>query len=169
VAPILIGCSRVVVGVHYPTDVLVGWILGLLVVLLVALIFDKIPEEKWWIAHIAMFVAGCGGFFYCKTDDYYSALGLLGGFFLAWAFDRRFVNFKTTKLPVRAIVRVLAGGAIFFAMTKILKLPFSSEFLDSGSLAAHIVRTLRYMISLFVATGVYPMIFAKLDGFWKEK
>ena len=156
-------------GVHYPTDVLVGWLLGLVVVLVVSFIYGKVDEEKWWIVHICIFAVGCTGFFYCKTDDYYTSIGLIGGFFLSWAFDKKFVNFKNTRLPVRCILRVLAGGCIFFAMTKITKLPFSSAFLESGSLLSHLTRVLRYMISLFAATGLYPAVFAKLDKFWKEE
>ena len=46
--------------------------------------------------------------------------------------------------------------------------PFSSAFLDSGTLAAYLVRTLRYAIILFVDIAIYPMAFDRI-GTKKEK
>lgn len=169
VMPLLVGLSRMTVGVHYPTDVLCGWLSGLVVIFLVSFLQNKIPEEKEWLLNLIIFLIAALGFFYCKTDDYYSSLGLLGGFFLSREFDKLVVHFRNSKKPVRIIVRVIAGAALFLALTKILKMPFSSEFLSSPTLAAYCVRFLRYLISCFVAVGVYPLIFAKLDKFWKEE
>ncbi len=168
-APILVGLSRMAVGVHYPTDVLCGWLSGLVIICFVSFLEKKVPEEKRGLANLIIFLVCCLGFFYCKTDDYYSSLGLLGGFYLCQEFDKRFVHFKNSKKPLRIVVRVLCGAVIFFALTKILKMPFSTEFLESGTLPAYLVRSFRYLISSFVAVGVYPVLFAKFDKFWKEE
>ena len=44
-------------------------------------------------------------------------------------------------------------------MNTVLKLPFSSEFLEAGTFASHLVRTIRYGMIIFVVIGVYPIVF----------
>ncbi len=57
------------------------------------------------------------------------------------------------------VLRVRVGAGLYFALNTVLKLPFSSEFLNSGTVAAHLVRTARYALVIFGVVGVYPLVF----------
>ena len=83
-------------------------------------------------------------------------------------FERKFVNFENTKNPVRVILRVILGGGFYVVVNSLLKMPFSSEFLDGGTMAAHLVRTGRYAIVIFIVIGVYPMLFKVGDKIFKH-
>ena len=83
---------------------------------------------------------------------------------MAAPFEKKFVNFKETKNPIKGILRVLGGGAIYFALNTALKIPFSSEFLSSPTMASFIVRAVRYCIVIFVIIGVYPLVFDRIGA-----
>ncbi len=157
--PLLIGFSRMVVGVHYPTDVLCGWLLGGVCILIMNTLFKRVSEEKTWIVYIIIFAISCIGLLYCKTSDYFSSLGLMGGIYAAFEFEKRFVDFKNTRKPLSCVFRIFGGIALYLLLNTVLKLPFSSEFLASGTFLAGLVRTFRYMLVSFIVVGIYPFAF----------
>ena len=161
VLTLLIGVSRFCLGVHYPTDVLCGWALGLVIIVAVPWLQRKFHNPRMFYG--LLLLLGLPGFFYCKSSDYYTGYGMLVGFVLGVEFEQRWVNFENTRSPLRSVLRVLGGVAVFFGLNTLLKLPFSKEFLESGTLAAYLVRTLRYAAVIFVDMGVYPLVF-RLTG-----
>ncbi len=155
--PLLTGFSRFVVGAHYPTDVLAGWLLGVISVMVVQLLQKKVKNTL--CLYGILLVLTVPGFFYCKTADYFTAMGLLIGFMGGTLLEDYCVRFEKTRKPLWMALRVLGGLAIYLVLSTLLKLPFSKEFLSSGTTAALLVRCARYAIIAFVEFGVYPMLF----------
>ena len=155
--PLLVGVSRVVVGAHFPTDVLAGWTLGALVIFFIPWLQKKIKNR--WVFYGVIVLTALPGFFYCTSSDYFSAFGMLIGFLLAEPFEEKYVRFENTRSPIRAVLRIVGGGAVYFALNTILKLPFPKEVLDAGDFTAHLIRSGRYAVVIFVVIAVYPMLF----------
>ena len=160
VIPFLVGLSRVMLGAHYVTDVLCGWVVGVLLMLLFSYLQTHVKNENR--LHLIVALCCLPGVFYCQTTDFFTGYGMMLGYFLAVPFEKRFVNFKETRSVIGSLLRVVGGGALYFGLNTLLKMPFPKELLESATMPSFMIRTVRYAIIIFILMGVYPLIFDKI-------
>ena len=167
---IMIGVSRFMAGVHYPTDVLAGWGIGLIAICFGEWMEKKVAGEQ--TRYLILLAISLPGIIWCRSRDYFSALGVLAAMVIAFPYEAKHIGFRDTRNVWAMILRVAGAMVIYAAMNIVLKLPFSREFLDGGTVAAGLVRSLRYGIILFTVIGVYPRVFPlyeKIGGSGKKE
>ena len=152
----MICISRFALGVHYPTDVLTGTLLGVFPVIILDKVSKKL-EKKY--CYMLLLAYSCIGVFFCESNDYYSILGIMIGFMCGDLYDEKYVRFENTNNVLRMIIRTLCGGILFLGLITVLKQPFAKEILEAHSLFAYLYRVFRYAISTFLIIGIYPTLF----------
>ena len=157
ILPILVGISRFCLGVHYPTDVICGWVMGVVIIFLMSWLLDRSKHKA--VLYLVIFIISLVGCFWSKTNDYYTGLGMMAGFFIGDLFEEKFVHFENTRVWWRMILRVVIGGALFFGLNTVLKMPFPLTILEAENALAYAIRTVRYAVVLFIEVGVYPLAF----------
>ncbi len=111
---LLVAASRLYFGVHYPTDVLAGLLLGIFVALLWHIVFTRF--FRWRYAVLAFVAAALLiALPFAAASDSYQAAGLLAGgaFFLPFAHALRCPDPKGWKRLLRIPVGGLLAGAVF--------------------------------------------------------
>ena len=117
------------------------------------------PRQSKAVLYTLLLITVLPGFLFCRSTDFFSSAGLLIGYIAGTLLEEKAVRFENTRNPVRMILRLAGGIALYAALNTLFKQPFSKEFLNSGTYPALLVRCARYAVISVIEFAVYPMLF----------
>lgn len=176
---ILVGLSRMYIGVHTPADVLAG--AGCAVLLILAfkktVLKGTVKHMKYVIA--AMLAVAVMFLMYVELWQFpadmdahnlasglknaYTMLGCLIGVAVVYLADRRWLNFSVEAKWWVQIIKVAAGLALVLAVKEGLRAPL--ELI----LPVYPARAVRYFLVVLTAGTLWPMSFQYLSKFGVKK
>lgn len=155
---LLISVSRLYAGLHWPTDIVIGILIGICFVWIGVILQDKIsrlPQKYKWVLILTVPLLLIGLF---PEEEGMKYAGILLGASVGYFSENRFVRMKIDKKKWRKLSAFIFGIAVTFALQEGLKVIFpEGNFFDF----------FRYLIIGLWITLVAPYFILKF-GFYRS-
>jgi membrane-associated phospholipid phosphatase len=175
-AILLTGLSRPYVGVHYLEDVIVGWILGLLWVVLLMLNAERIsalwhryshPRQIMIVTAVSILlwlltIAVNGWSIDAQPRAFMGYAGFLTGIVIAYPLEVRMVGFdpRSASLICKALRYLLTVALVLLTLLMLDEL--FERLGEDASILGHLLQYIRYILAGTAGMLLAPMLFTRL-------
>lgn len=120
-AILLVGFSRLYLGVHYPIDIIGGMVVGTIWVFISNYIFECADDSKKpWILMIII-LPMLIGMIYLREKTYYSISGTVLGFYLGYIIESKYIQYDVRSTKALQVMKLVFGLTILLIIKTKLK------------------------------------------------
>lgn len=158
----LVAFSRLYLGAHYPSDVIVAIILGVGISILGNLLFDKIKDTKKLYLAMLIIFSPFVVYFLIEADplfeDLYKLFGMIAGLTLVAFLEEKSEALSYDVVWWKKLLRVVIGVGVALVLKEGIK---ALNVFESAQISL-LFDALRYLVVIFSLGFLCPLIFKKI-------
>ena len=159
---VLVGFSRLYLGAHYPSDVIVAIALGVSFSVLGNYLFEKVKDVKKLYFATLLILAPFIVYFLCVAEplfaDLFKTFGMVGGLVVVSYLDEKTEALSYDVVWWKKLVRILLGVVIAVALKEAIKLVNVFDVLQISLL----IDAVRYFTVVVAVGYLCPLLFKKI-------
>lgn len=155
--------SRLFLGVHYPSDVIVGALLGILIAIGLSSVYDRTTDIHKLYGITCLVMLPFAVLFLMQTDalydDFFKLYGMLTGLYFAAGLEEKYASLTYDVKWWKKVLRIIIGVAVVLAIKEGMKIIDVFGILRVSLL----LDAIRYMLVVIVGFGLCPVLFKKIN------
>ena len=162
VSIIAVAISRLYLGAHYPSDVIVGIALGVGIAVLGNYLFERIHDVKKLYLGTLCILTPFIVYFLCVADplfaDLFKTFGMIGGMVAVSFLDEKAEPLSYDVAWWKKLIRILLGVGLAVALKEVIKLVNVFDIMQISLL----IDAARYFIVVITVGYLCPILFKKI-------
>ena len=158
----LVAISRLYLGAHYPSDVIVAIVLGVGIAVLSNYLFEKVEDVKKLYLGTLLVLSPFIVYFLFVADplfaDLFKTFGMVGGMVAVSYLDEKREPLSYDVVWWKKLVRIVVGVVLAVALKEVIKLVNVFEIMQ----VSLFIDAVRYFVVVMAVGYVCPLLFRKI-------
>ncbi|MBP1549382.1 MAG: phosphatase PAP2 family protein [Oscillospiraceae bacterium] len=158
---LLVAFSRVYLGAHYPSDVVVSVVLGTAFGTIGSIVYDKTENKQKLYIGMTLILTPFAVLFMFDAEplfeDFYKFYGMVAGIGVAVCFEEKYAPIGYDVSKWKKVLRIVIGIVVAFAVKEGVKVLKVTDIVQ----LSFVIDAVRYFLLVFAVMGLCPVLFKK--------
>ncbi|MCY6959143.1 phosphatase PAP2 family protein [Clostridium brassicae] len=119
---VLVGFSRIYLGVHRPVDIIGGVVFALVWVFIANKILNNLEYRRSKAGILIVIISMIIGLYFLKSQDYYKASGTVIGLCIGYFIESKYIKFNEKGNLIQNILKLIIGITMVLIIRSVLKI-----------------------------------------------